>query len=276
MRLPPPRDALLLRFSDTERSPLSIRGGALVFTDPGSRQLQQQLEPLIDQKTPILIEGEQGSGKELLARYIHQRSERAGLFVAVNCSTISPTHGAAELFGHAAGITGGALSSRAGWLGSAQAGTVYLEEIADLTPELQMRLLDVLERAQITREGADQPTPIDIRLIASSSFDLARAMHARRMHPSLWARLQQGQIRLPPLRERPADILPLARYFLEWYCARLKQPCPRIHPETQRRLEQHRWPGNTRELENCLHFSLLMCDGAELLPQHLYLPDVSQ
>lgn len=272
MYLSPPGAPPLLAFTDNERNPLSIRAGALVFMDPRSCHLQVELERLSSSHAPLLIEGEQGTGKELLARYIHRRSERSGLFVAVNCGSISPSHGEAELFGHIAGVQGGALSSRAGWLGSAQDGTLYLEEIGDLAPALQIQLLAVLEQGQVQRVGASQLNAVDIRLVASTSFDLQRAVQAGRFHAALWERLHTGRLALPPLRERPADILPLAQYFLEQYCSRLALPPLSLHPDTQQLLKHHPWPGNTRELENCLHFSLLMCDGPEVLPHHVYLP----
>jgi len=262
----------LLAFADSERSPLSIRAGALVFADPRSQQLQIELERLTPGNAPILIEGEQGTGKELLARQIHRGSERNGLFVAVNCGSISQAHGEAELFGHIAGVQGGALSSRAGWFGSANEGTLYLEEIGDLSLPLQAQLLNALRQGEVLRVGAQQSTPVEVRLVAATSFNLERAVQAGRFNPQLFNYLHPGQLHLPPLRERPADILPLAEHFLGLYSKRLQLPLPTLNQATRQLLLNQRWPGNTRALENCLHFALLVCDGPELLPQHLYLP----
>lgn len=267
-----PESPPLLAFADSERSPSSIRAGALVFIDPRSRALKAQLEQLSPGTEPILIEGEQGTGKELLARQIHRGSERTGLFVAISGGSISPTQGEAELFGHAPGFSGGSLSSRAGWFGSAHGGTLYLEEIGDLSLALQVRLLDALEQGSVLRLGASQPTAVDVRLVASTSFDLQRAVQAGTFNPRLFERLQTGRLRLPPLRERPADILPLADYFLAYYCHRLNLSPPRLSEGARQRLKTQPWPGNTRELENCLHFALLVCEGSEILPHHLYLP----
>lgn len=139
----------LLTFPDAEKSPPSIRAKALVFIDPRSRQLRDQVELLATQPLPLLIEGETGTGKELLARHIHRASERPGLFVALSCSGLSSKHAQAELFGYAAGAYQGSASSRAGWFGSANNGTLYLDEIGDLP--LQAELLSALETSEVNR-----------------------------------------------------------------------------------------------------------------------------
>ena len=143
---PPP-----LTFADSDKSPLSIRAKALVFVDARSRQLRERAEALAGNGQPLLILGETGTGKELLARYIHRHSERAGLFVSVSCAAISPQWGEAELFGHVGGAHVGAASSRAGWFGSANGGTLYLDEIADLARPLQSKLLSALETREVYR-----------------------------------------------------------------------------------------------------------------------------
>jgi len=248
----------LLTFPDAEKSPLSIRAKALVFVDPRSRQLREDLET--------------GSGKELLARHIHRGSDRTGLFVSVNCGAISPTYADAELFGYAAGSHSGAASSRAGWFGSANGGTLYLDEIGDLPLPIQVKLLAALENHEVTRVGAHQPSPVDVRLVAATSIDLAQAVAAGKFHERLFHYLSEGQLELPALRERVGDILSLAEYFLGIYSQRLDLPVPLISDEAQRVLEHHSWPGNTRELENVIHFALLVSSGDEILPEHLNLP----
>ncbi|WP_424798412.1 sigma 54-interacting transcriptional regulator, partial [Pseudomonas aeruginosa] len=142
-----------LTFPDADRSPLSIRAKALVFFDPRSHRVREELERLAPQGQPVLIEGETGTGKELLARQIHRHSERAGLFVAVSCSALSRNHAEAELFGYAPGAHNGPVGSRAGWFGSANGGTLYLDEIADLPLTLQARLLQTLEEREVLRVG---------------------------------------------------------------------------------------------------------------------------
>jgi transcriptional regulator with AAA-type ATPase domain len=244
------------------KSPLSIRAKALVFIDPRSRRLRDQVELLAGQPLPVLIEGETGTGKELLARHIHRASERPGLFVALNCSGLSSKHAQAELFGYTAGAYLGSSSSRAGWFGSANGGTLYLDEIGDLPLPLQAELLTALETGEVLRVGASQPNPVDVRLLAATSIDLAQAVAAGKFN---------GRLQLPPLRERVGDILPLAEYFLGIYAQRLSLPLPLIGAAAQQRLESHAWPGNTRELENVIHFALLVSSGEEILPQHLNL-----
>ena len=285
----------LLTFPDAEKSPLSIRAKALVFVDPRSRQLREDLESLAPRAWPVLIRGETGSGKELLARHIHRGSDRSGLFVSVNCGAISPTYADAELFGYAAGSHSGAASSRAGWFGSANGGTLYLDEIGDLPLPIQIKLLAALENHEVTRVGAHQPSPVDVRLVAATSIDLAQAVAVGKFHERLLHYLNEGQLELPALRERDDDVVLLAKTFLQRfgeendrkgltfmpeyvlgiYSQRLDLPVPLISEDAQRVLEQHSWPGNTRELENVIHFALLVSSGDEILPEHLNLPVAS-
>ena len=262
----------LLTFPDSDKSPLSIRAKALVFVDPRSRRLRQELERLAPKALPILIHGESGTGKELLARQIHRASDRGGLFVSVNCGAISPTYADAELFGYSAGAYSGSASSRAGWFGSANGGTLYLDEIGDLPLPIQLKLLAALETHEVTRVGATQANPVDVRLVAASSIDLAQAVAAGKFNERLFGYLHEGYLDLPPLRERVGDILSLAEYFLGIYSQRLALAVPLISEAAQRVLEQHNWPGNTRELENVIHFALLVSSGEQILPEHLNLP----
>jgi transcriptional regulator with AAA-type ATPase domain len=262
----------LLTFPDADKSPLSIRAKALVFVDPRSRRLREELELLAPLALPVLIRGESGTGKELLARQIHRASDRSGLFVSVNCGGISPNYADAELFGYTAGSHSVSASSRAGWFGSANGGTLYLDEIGDLPLPIQVKLLAALENHEVTRVGAAQPSPVDVRLVAASSIDLAQAVAAGKFHERLFHCLEEGHLDLPPLRERVGDILSLAEYFLGIYSQRLSLPVPLISEAAQWELERHSWPGNTRELENVIHFALLVSTGDEILPQHLNLP----
>ncbi|WAH59000.1 sigma 54-interacting transcriptional regulator [Pseudomonas silvicola] len=264
----------LLTFPEADKSPLSIRAKALVFVDPRSRQLREDMERLASRALPVLIRGETGTGKELLARHIHRASDRGGLFVSVNCGAISPTYADAELFGHTAGAYSGSVSSRAGWFGSANGGTLYLDEIGDLPLPIQTKLLAALENHEVTRVGAQQPSPVDVRLVAATSIDLAQAVAAGRFNERLFHYLSEGQLELPALRERPGDILSLAEYFVGIYSVRLNLPVPLISESAQLVLERHAWQGNTRELENVIHFALLVSSGDEILPEHLNLPAI--
>ncbi|MER1153929.1 sigma 54-interacting transcriptional regulator, partial [Pseudomonas aeruginosa] len=163
----------------------------------------------------------------------------------------------------------GPVGSRAGWFGSANGGTLYLDEIADLPLTLQARLLQTLEEREVLRVGAQQPIPHDVRLVTATSVDLDQAVRAGKFLAGLQQYLHDGRLSLPPLRERPGDILPLAEYFIGVYAQRLDLPVPAIGVETQRVLESYPWPGNIRELENVVHFALLVSDKEEILPQHL-------
>lgn len=264
----------LLTFPDADKSPLSIRAKALVFIDPRSRQLREEVNQLAPSHLPVLIQGEMGTGKELLARHIHRESDRGGLFVALSCSSLSQNHAEAELFGYAAGAYSGTASSRAGWFGSANGGTLYLDEIGDLPLALQDKLLAALENREVTRVGSGQASPVDVRLVAATSIDLDQAVAAGKFHPRLYQYLNEGRLALPPLRERIGDILPMAEYFLGIYTQRLGLPMPLIGAAAQQVLEWHPWPGNTRELENVIHFALLVSSGEEILPEHLELAGV--
>lgn len=263
---------LPLTFAESDGSPLSIRAKALVFVDARSQQLRDRAEALAATGLPLAILGEMGTGKELLARHIHRHSERAGLFVAVSCAAISPQWGEAELFGHVGGAHFGAASSRAGWFGSANGGTLYLDEIVDLPRALQSKLLTALETREVYRVGASQALPVDVRLVAASSVDLARAVAAGTFDERLYAYLCDGHLLFPALRERVDDILPLAEYFLGIHAQRLGLDIVGISPQAQTMLEAHHWPGNTRELENVIHFALLLAGEEEIGPEHLQLP----
>lgn len=265
----------LLTFPDSDKSPLSIRAKALVFIDPRSRQLREEMELLAPRSLPVLIRGESGTGKELLARHIHRGSDRSGLFVSVNCGAISPTYADAELFGYAAGAHSGSVSSRAGWFGSANGGTLYLDEIGDLPLLIQVKLLAALENHEVTRVGAHQPSPVDVRLVAATSINLAQAVAAGKFNERLYHYLREGKLDLPALREQPGNILPLAEYFVGIYSQRLNLPVQLVSEAAQKTLEAYSWPGNTRELENVIHFALLVSQGDEIQPEDIHLPELA-
>ncbi|SMP58105.1 Sigma-54 interaction domain-containing protein [Pseudomonas panipatensis] len=200
MKVPQP----LLTFPDADKSPLSIRAKALVFFDPRSHQVRDEVERLAPGSQPLLIRGETGTGKELLARHIHRASERPGLFVAVSCGALSRTYAEAELFGYAPGAHNGPVGSRAGWFGSAQGGTLYLDEIADLPLALQEKLLRVLQEREVLRVGAREPIPLDVRLVVATSIDLAQAVSAGkflpRRQPNVGCAVEAASLWLRPCR----------------------------------------------------------------------------
>ena len=264
----------LLTFPELDKSPLSIRAKALVFVDPRSRQLREELELLAPLALPVLIRGETGTGKELLARQIHRASDRGGLFVSVNCGAISPTYADAELFGYSAGAHSGAASSRAGWFGSANGGTLYLDEIADLPLPIQVKLLRVLQEREVVRLGSRKSIPINVRVLAATNVQLEKAINAGHFREDLYYRLNVVTLQLHPLRDRPGDILPLARHFIRSYSDRLGYGPVELSPKAQAKLVEYSWPGNIRELENVIHHSLLTCGDGTIQAQDLRLSNL--
>lgn len=249
----------LLTLPDSAAAPLSIRAKALVFHDPASLSLLQDVERIAHSDATVLVVGETGTGKELIARHIHQESGRKGPFVAVNCGAFSESLIDAELFGHEAGAFTGASQARAGWFEAANGGTLFLDEIGDLPLALQVKLLRVLQERQVVRLGSRRGIPLDVRLVAATNIDLARAVEAQHFRADLFYRLSVASVRLPPLRERPADILPLARHFIGVYRSRLHRGEVHLSDEAQQALLAYSWSGNIRELENVIHFALIVC-----------------
>ncbi|WP_231639416.1 sigma-54 interaction domain-containing protein [Sphingomonas profundi] len=269
------RDAshAVLAFDANASHSLTIRARAFVFSDPRSRALL----PLIDKVAPsdasVLITGETGTGKELVARYVHARSKRAGApFVAINCGAFSETLIEGELFGYEKGAFTGATMARAGWFEAAKGGTLFLDEIGDLPLPLQVKLLRVLQEREVVRLGSRKPIPLDIRLIAATNIDLERSVAAGNFRQDLFYRLQVVSLPLLPLRERRADILPLARHFLELYGDRLQPRRLDLSSATEEALYAYPWPGNIRELENALHRATLTCQDGMIQPSDLRLP----
>jgi transcriptional regulator with GAF, ATPase, and Fis domain len=257
----------LLALDDVQ--PLSIRAKAMVFADPASRALLDYLERMAPSDVPVLVNGETGTGKELVARHVHRLSKRTGPFLAVNCGAITEQLAESELFGHEAGSFTGAVGRRQGWFEAADGGTLFLDEIGDLPLSLQVKLLRVLQEREVVRLGSRKPIPIDVRLVAATNVDLNHAVHAGRFRLDLLYRLNIAQVRLPPLRERPGDIEPLAEHFLKQYTQRLGRAPVRLSEGARTTLLRYPWPGNIRELENAIHFALLVADGSDLESEHL-------
>ncbi len=242
---------------------LTVRAKALVFEDPASRRLLGRIEQIAPSDATALIFGETGTGKEIVARHLHELSARRGrAFVAVNCGAFSETLIESELFGHERGAFTGAVGAKKGWFEAADGGTLFLDEIGDLSPSVQVKLLRVLQEREVVRLGAREPISIDVRLVAATNVDLAAAVRSGRFREDLYYRLNVAAIDLPPLRHRPGDILPLARHFLRVYGNRLGARDVELDETAAARLLSHAWPGNIRELENVIHQALLVCrDG---------------
>ena len=263
--------AKILTMPDSNTAPLTIRAKALVFHDPQSRVLLDHVERLARSDATVLVTGETGTGKELIARHIHATSGRAGPFVAVNCGAFSETLIDAELFGHEAGAFTGATHARAGWFEAANGGTLFLDEIGDLPMALQVKLLRVLQERQVVRLGSRKAVALDVRLVAATNIDLARAVVAQHFRADLYYRLSVAGVRLPSLHERQADILPLAGHFIGVYCARLGIRTLPLSDEAGAALRAYSWPGNIRELENVIHYALIVCAGDEIQARDLKL-----
>lgn len=252
----------LITLPDSASLALSIRAKALLFHDPRSLAVLEQVERVAASDATVLVVGETGTGKELIARHIHKRSGRDGPFIAVNCGAFSESLIDAELFGHESGAFTGANQARAGWFEAANGGTLFLDEIGDLPLALQVKLLRVLQERQVVRLGSRRAIPLDVRLVAATNVELHRAVEAQHFRADLYFRLSVATIELPSLRERPGDILPLARHFMSVYGGKLSLPGPQLSPEARSALLAYAWPGNIRELENVIHYALIVCrDG---------------
>jgi sigma-54-specific transcriptional regulator len=249
----------LLTFPDARGMALSIRAKALLFHDPRSLALFDEIERVSQSEANVLLIGETGTGKELVARHIHKCSGRAGPFLAVNCGAFSETLIDAELFGHEVGAFTGAGQARAGWFEAANGGTLFLDEIGDLPLPLQVKLLRVLQERQVVRLGSRRAIPLDVRLVAATNVELHRAVEAQHFRADLYYRLSVAALHLPPLRDRPGDILPLARHFMSVYAGKLMFKGPVLSAEAQSALLSYAWPGNIRELENVIHYALIVC-----------------
>ncbi len=262
----------LLTFPNPHQMSLSVRATALVFEDPKSSALLRRIELVAPSEANILIIGETGTGKELIARHVHQLSKRSeGPFIAVNCCALTDSLIESELFGHEKGAFTGAFSSKEGWFEAANGGTLFLDEIGDLPLSIQVKLLRVLQEREVVRVGSRKPVPINVRLVAATNVHLEDAVAASRFREDLYFRLSVAVLELPPLRSRPGDILPLARHFLNLYTHRLGTPKAHLAPATESTLLAHPWPGNIRELENVIHHAVLVCQDDWVQPAHLHL-----
>jgi sigma-54-specific transcriptional regulator len=252
----------LITLPDSASPALSIRAKALLFHDPRSLAVLEQVERVAGSDATVLVVGETGTGKELIARHIHKRSGRDGPFIAVNCGAFSESLIDAELFGHESGAFTGANQARAGWFEAANGGTLFLDEIGDLPLALQVKLLRVLQERQVVRLGSRRAIPLDVRLVAATNVELHRAVEAQHFRADLYFRLSVATIELPPLRDRPGDILPLARHFIAVCGGKLSLHGTQLSPEARSALLAYAWPGNIRELENVIHYALIVCrDG---------------
>jgi sigma-54-specific transcriptional regulator len=261
----------LLTLPESPSGVLSIRAKALLFHDPRSADLFSHVERIARSEASVLVIGETGTGKELIARHLHTQSGRKGPFLAVNCGAFSENLIDAELFGHESGAFTGAAQARAGWFEAANGGTLFLDEIGDLPLALQVKLLRVLQERQVVRLGSRKPIPLDVRLVAATNIDLRQAVEAQHFRADLFYRLSVATVSVPPLRDRTGDVLPLARHFIGVYGPRLGVHDAALAPDAEAALLAYPWPGNIRELENVIHVALIVCRGGRIAAGDLKL-----
>ncbi len=238
------------------------------------RGAMKRLEPIIERVAAgtinVLILGETGVGKEVLARTIHQRSPRAKqACVTLNCAAVSETLLESELFGHEKGAFTGAAQAKPGLLEAAHGGSVFLDEIGEMPMSLQAKLLRVLEQREVLRVGAVKPRQIDVRFISATNRDLEEEIRQGRFRRDLFFRLNGIALTLPPLRERTDEIEPLAKMFIEMVSQQMNQPAPRLAPQVLELLMRYAWPGNIRELRNMMERAVLLCAGDTIGLEHL-------
>ena len=258
--------AVLAAVSDDNR-PMVVR-------DPSMQAVINLADQIAGSDASILITGESGVGKEVVARYVHQKSRRGNrTFISVNCAAIPENLLESELFGHEKGAFTGALARRIGKFEEANGGTLLLDEISEMDTRLQAKLLRAIQEREIDRVGGSRPVKVDIRILATSNRDLTQAVKDGTFREDLLYRLNVVNLRLPPLRERPGDVLAMAEFFVKKYAAANGVPEKPLSIEARRRLAAHRWPGNVRELENAMHRAVLLSSGPEIDEVAIRLPD---
>jgi two-component system, response regulator FlrC len=235
---------------------------ALVFRDPAMAQLLRMTEQIAPSDASVLITGESGTGKEILARFLHRKSRRSNAaFISVNCAAIPEQLLESELFGHEKGAFTGAVARRLGKFEEANGGTLLLDEITEMHPRLQAKLLRAIQEREIDRVGGNQPVKVDIRVLATSNRDLDEAVRQGQFRDDLYFRLNVVNLRVPALRERPQDIETLSDFFARKYAEHNGYEFRGISDTARRQLLGHHWRGNVRELENTIHRAVLLASG---------------
>ena len=239
---------------------------------PEIRKIFSIVEKVSPSNSTILLRGETGTGKELIAGAIHYNSDRAKqAFVRVNCAALPEQLLESELFGHEKGAFTGAEKQRIGRFEQADGGSIFLDEIGDMSLLTQAKVLRVLQEREFERVGSSQTINVDVRVIAATNKDLLKEIEERRFREDLYYRINVVTIDVPPLRERKGDIILLAYFFLKKFCGDLKKPLLELHPRTIKMLTEYPWPGNIRELQNTIERSVLMCECQTIRPEDLGL-----
>ena len=246
----------------------------LIYRDEAMAQVIKLAQQIAGSDASVLITGESGTGKEVIARYVHARSNRAKApFISVNCAAIPESLLESELFGHEKGAFTGAVARRIGKFEEANGGTLLLDEISEMDVRLQAKLLRAVQERVTDRVGGTRPVPIDIRIIATSNRNLADAVREGTFREDLLFRLNVVNLKIPPLRDRPADIIELAQHFAKIYAEANGIALRPLSVEAKRQLTTNRWPGNVRELENTIHRAVLLATGNEIGPEAILSPD---
>jgi two-component system, NtrC family, response regulator HydG len=239
----------------------------IIGRSPAMERMFDLVERVAPTRATVLITGDTGTGKELVARAIHEISDRARKpFVPVNCSALPETLLESELFGHTKGSFTGAIANKRGLFEEAAGGTLFLDEISTIPPSIQVKLLRALQERKLHRIGGSQPVSVDFRLLAATNLDLAEEVRAGRFREDLFYRLNVFPVRVPPLRERQTDVPLLANYFRLRFAQENGVEAPEISPDTMKRLMEYSWPGNVRELENFMERAVIMYSGARSIP----------
>ena len=263
----------MLRQHDPVR-PTPDRGETLVGCSPAIAALRVRIQRVARVDAPVLITGESGAGKELTALAIHKQSERADQpFVAVNCGAIQPSLIQSELFGHVKGAFTGADRDKRGFIEAARGGTIFLDEIGDMSLELQIILLRFLQEKTVTRVGSTQTVPVDVRVIAATNVDLEAAVRARGFREDLYYRLNVLPLQVPPLRERLQDVPLLAYHFFDQFASEKPSRLRGFSRRALTVLQAHTWPGNVRELMNRVRRATVLAEGRLIQPVDLGLQD---
>jgi two-component system response regulator HydG len=246
----------------------------IVAVSPLMKEILESIEKIADSDSTVLIEGESGTGKELMAKLIHQQSNRAGgPFIGINCGAMSESLLESELFGHKRGSFTGAHKDQKGLFEAADKGTLFLDEVAELSANFQVKLLRALQEHRIRRVGDTREIKVDARIVAASNKDVAQLVREGRFRSDLFFRIKVIPICLPPLRKRREDIVPLAENFLDRLSGRMGRRKPSLTDAAKLRLLDYDWPGNVRELENTLERSLIFNKGKQIDVQDLMLED---
>ncbi len=269
--LPPDAELIAAVLEAVTEEPSSI-----IANDIAMQNVLKLADKIAPSEATVLITGESGTGKEIMSRYMHKKSKRKdGPFIAVNCAAIPENLLESELFGHEKGAFTGANGRRIGKFEESNGGTLLLDEVSEMHPLLQAKLLRAIQEKEITRIGSNDAVKVDVRILATSNRDLEQSVQKGEFREDLYFRLNVVNIRLPALRERPGDILPLAQFFTDKYAEANGVAKKKLSKESQKKLSAYNWRGNIRELENTMHRAILMSLENEIEPDAIHISDTA-